>query len=85
MYVCMWLSNDEAADLPVREFLGLRFRIYGYIKDSSKDNKKAKGIKKSFGKNAIKDNNCRGSWHNKVSKFHELKVIKSVKNDRVGC
>ena len=46
--------KDEAAGMPIIEFVGLRSKIYSYIKDNEKGSKTAKGIKKSFIKNNIK-------------------------------
>ena len=39
--------KDEAAGTPIVEFVGLRSRIYSYIKDDNKGGKTAKGIKKN--------------------------------------
>ena len=36
--------KDEAAGLPVAEFIGLRSKIYSYTKDNNKNEKTAKGI-----------------------------------------
>ena len=44
--------KDEAAGVPIREFVGLRSKMYCYIKDNQKEGKTAKGIKK----NVIKKN-----------------------------
>ena len=39
--------KDEAAGVPIREFIGLRSKMYSYIKDNQKGGKTAKGIKKN--------------------------------------
>ena len=46
--------KDEAAGVPVCEFVGLRSKMYSYIKDNQKGEKTAKGIKKNIIKNDIK-------------------------------
>ena len=38
--------KDEAAGVPVVEFVGLRSKMYSYVKDNQKGGKTAKGIKK---------------------------------------
>ena len=44
--------KDEAAGVPICEFVGLRSQMYSYVKDNQKGGKTAKGIKK----NVIKKN-----------------------------
>ena len=39
--------KDEASGIPITEFIGLRSKMYSYIKDNDQNNKTAKGIKKS--------------------------------------
>ena len=46
--------KDEAAGIPITEFVGLRSKMYSYIKDNQKVGKTAKGIKKNIIKNNIK-------------------------------
>ena len=40
--------KDEAAGIPITEFVGLRSKMYSYMKDNQKGGKTAKGIKKHF-------------------------------------
>ena len=42
--------KDEAASTPVVEFVGLRSKMYGYIKNDEKGGKTAKGIKRILSK-----------------------------------
>lgn len=42
--------KDEAASVPVTEFIGLRSKMYSYIKENQKGGKTAKGIKKNISK-----------------------------------
>ena len=46
--------KDEAAGVPICEFIGLRSKMYSYIKDNKKGGKTAKGIKKNVIKEDIK-------------------------------
>ena len=43
--------KDEAAGIPITEFVGLRSKMYSYMKDNDKGGKTAKGIKKNIIKN----------------------------------
>ena len=38
--------KDEAAGIPIAEFIGLRSKMYSYVKDNGKNEKTAKGIRK---------------------------------------
>ena len=46
--------KDEAACIPIVEFVGLKSKMYSYIKNDEKGGKTAKGIKKNVIKNHIK-------------------------------
>ena len=38
--------KDEAAGMPIVEFIGLRSRMYSYVKDNGKNEKTVKGVRK---------------------------------------
>ena len=38
--------KDEAAGMPITEFIGLRSKMYSYVKENNKNEKTAKGIRK---------------------------------------
>ena len=38
--------KDEAAGMPIVEFIGLRSKMYSYVKENGKNEKTAKGIRK---------------------------------------
>ena len=40
--------KDEAAGIPITEFVGLRSKMYSYTKDNDKNEKTTKGIKKIY-------------------------------------
>ena len=46
--------KDEAAGVPICEFVGLRSKMYSYMKDNQKGGKTAKGIKKTLRMKTIK-------------------------------
>ena len=47
--------KDEAAGMPIVEFVGLRSKMYSYVKDNNKDRKEVKTAK-GFRKYVIKKN-----------------------------
>ena len=51
--------KDEACGVPITEFVGLKFKMYSYIKSNEKGGKTAKGIKKNVIKNNIKHEDCK--------------------------
>ena len=38
--------KDEAAGMPIKEFIGLRSKMYSYVKENNKNEKTARGIRK---------------------------------------
>ena len=48
------MFKDEAASIPAVEFVGLKCKMYSYIKNDEKGGKTAKGIEKNVIKNYIK-------------------------------
>ena len=53
--------KDEAAGIPITEFVGLRSKMYSYVKDNEQSARTAKGIKKSVIKKDINHDNYRHS------------------------
>ena len=75
--------KDEAAGVPICEFVGLRSKIYSYIKDNEKGGKTAKGIKKNVIKNNITHENYRDTLFNNKQMHHKMKTIRS-ENHQLG-
>ena len=46
--------KDEACGIPITEFVGLKSKMYTYVKDNEKGGRTAKGIKKNVIKNNIR-------------------------------
>ena len=69
--------KDEAAGVPICEFVGLRSKMYSYIKDNQKGGKTAKGIKKNVIKNNITHDNYRDTLLNSEQMYHKMKTIRS--------
>ena len=75
--------KDEAAGVPIYEFVGLRSKMYSYIKDNQKGEKTAKGIKKNIIKNDIKHINYKETLFDKKQMYHKMKTIRS-QNHQLG-
>ena len=75
--------KDEAAGIPITEFVGLRSKMYSYIKDNKKGGKTAKGIKKNIIKNDIKHEDYKNVLINNKQIHHTMKTIRSS-NHQLG-
>ena len=75
--------KDEAAGVPICEFVGLRSKMYSYIKDDQKGGKTAKGIKKNVIKNDIKHENYKQTLLENKQMYHKMKTIRS-NNHKLG-
>ena len=69
--------KDEAAGTIIKEFVGLRSKMYSYIKDNNKEQKTAKGIKKNIIKNIIKHRDYKETLFNMNQMHHKMKTIRS--------
>ena len=72
--------KDETASIPITEFIGLRSKMYSYIKDNNKVEKTAKGIKKNIIKNNIKHEDYKKTLFNNEQIHHKMKTIRSQKH-----
>ena len=72
--------KDEAAGIPITEFVGLRSKMYSYIKDNQKGGKTAKGIKKNIIKNNIKHADYKNVLLENKQMQHTMKTIRSSKH-----
>ena len=75
--------KDEAAGIPINEFVGLRSKMYSYIKDNNKGGKTAKGIKKNVIKNNIMHDDYKETLLNNKQIYHKMKTIRS-ENHQLG-
>ena len=73
--------KDEAAGIPISEFIGLRSKMYSYMKDNQKGGKTAKGIKKNIIKKNITHENYRGVLFNNKQMHHTMKTIRSQNHE----
>ena len=69
--------KDEAAGVPICEFVGLRSKMYSYIKDNKKGGKTAKGIKKNVIKEDITHKDYKYTLSKNREMYHKMKTIRS--------
>ena len=72
--------KNEACGVPIIEFVGLKSKMYSYIKDNETGGKTAKGIKKNVIKNNIKYEDYKNVLLNNQQLHHKMKTIRSQKH-----
>ena len=65
--------KDEACGIPITEFIGLKSKIYSYVKDNEKVEKTAKGIKKNVISNNIRHEDYKRTLLNEEQMHHKIK------------
>ena len=73
--------KDEAAGIPLTEFVGLRREMYSFVRDNDKDRqevKTAKGKTKYVIKNNIQHEDYKDALQNNKQIFHSMNTIRSV-------
>ena len=70
--------KDEAAGMPIREFVGLKSKMYSYVKDNDKEERTCKGVKKIVIKNNIKHENYKHTLFGEKQLHHKIKSIRSI-------
>ena len=69
--------KDEAAGMPIREFVDLRCKMYSYVKDNGKNEKTAKGVRKYVIKKNITHGNYKDCLLNVKQMLHSMRTIRS--------
>ena len=69
--------------MPITEFVGLKSKMYSYIKDNKKGGKTAKGIKKNIIKKDITHENYKQTLFENKQMHHKMKTIRS-QNHQLG-
>ena len=75
--------KDESAGIPITEFVGLRSKMYSYVKDNEQTARTAKGIKKQVIKKNITHDNYKEVLFNNKQMRHTIKTIRS-NNHQLG-
>ena len=72
--------RDEACGIPITEFVGLKSKMYSYVKDNEKGGKTAKGIKKNVINNNIRHEDYKRTLLNEEQMHHKMKTIRSQRH-----
>ena len=72
--------KDETAGIPIKEFIGLRSKMYSISVDNGKEEKKAKGIVKSVIKKELKHETYKDILETGSKMYSKMKVIRSQKH-----
>ena len=72
--------KDEACSVPIIEFIGLKSKMYSYVKDNKKGGWTAESIKKCVIKNSIKQEDYKNVLLNNEQLHHKMKTIRSQKH-----
>ena len=67
----------ETAGVPIKEFIGLKSKMYCISLDNEKDSKKAKGVKKNVVKKGITPQDYHDVLHGSKVLHHQMKTIRS--------
>ena len=68
--------KDEASSTPIVEFVGLKSKMYSYVKNDEKCGKTAEGIKKNVIKNYIKHEDYKNVLLNNKQLHHKIKTTR---------
>ena len=71
--------KDEACGIPIIEFIGLKSKMYSYVKDNEKGGNTAKGIRKNIIKNNIKHEDYKNTLLNNEQMHHQNENYKKPK------
>ena len=69
--------KDETAGVPIREFIGLKSKMYSISLDNEKDSKKAKGVKRNVVRKSISHGDYYEVLHQSKVMHHKMKTIRS--------
>ena len=72
--------QDEDCGVPITEFVGLKSKMYSYIKSDDKGGRTAKGIKKNVIRKNIKHEDYKNVLLNNENLHHKMKTIRSQKH-----
>ena len=72
--------KDEVSGIPINEFIGLRSKMYSYLRDTNESDKTAKGTKKNVIKKDIKHENYKDVLFNNKQVYHQMKTIRSERH-----
>ena len=75
------MFKDEAGGKQIEEFVGLRVKLFSYITDGGKEEKKCKGIKKAVVNDSISFEDYKDCLFNQQPQMRQMNVIRSHKHE----
>ena len=75
------MFKDEAGGQQIIEFVGLRAKLYSYMMDEGKEEKKCKGVKKAVVKKSISFKDYKDCLFNQKSQRRTMNIIRSHLHD----
>ena len=72
--------KDKVSGIPINEFIGLRSKMYSYLKYTDECRKTVEGIKKNVIKKDIKHENYKDILFNNKQVYHKMKTIQSQRH-----
>ena len=75
------MFKDEAAGKPIKEFVGLRAKLYSYKMDEGKENKRCKGIKKAVVEKSISHENYKTCLTTGEEQLRRQHIIRSYNHE----
>jgi hypothetical protein len=72
--------KDEASGVPITEFVGLRSKMYSYVKENGKGGMTAKGVKKYVIRNKLTHENFKDVISSRGRMRHNMNTIRSTKH-----
>ena len=74
------MFKDEAAGKNIKEFVGLRSRLYNYIMEEGEENKKCKGIKKAVVEKSIRHEDYKTCLETGKEQLRKQNIIRSYEH-----
>ena len=75
------MFKDEAAGKNIKEFVGLRSKLYSYIMEEGKENKRCKGVKKQVVKNYITHEDYKTCLKTGKEQLRKQNIIRSYEHE----
>ena len=70
-------SKNEGVGIPIVEFVGLQSKMYSYITDNNKGDKKAKVVNKNVVKKDVRHDDYRNTLFDNNQMHHKMKTIRN--------
>ena len=75
------MFKDEAAGKRIKEFVGLRAKLYSFIMEDGKENKRCKGVKKQVVKNSITHEDYKTCLRTGKEQLRKQNILRSYEHE----